>query len=128
MALQKIIHLCVVSFFALVGVLNLLGGVGYVRRPWTAPQVKYYSGEMTVFWGILLLGVALGIFRHNSHVRILAIFLAAICVLTYGWGMVLAPGMEPVGWFLAWLFVLVWLLSGTTRMRFATGKAQAKSA
>jgi hypothetical protein len=128
MALQKIVHLCVVSVFGLVGALNLWYRVGYVRRPWMAPPVRHYSGELTVVLGFLLFGVAYGIFRYNSRARILAIFLAAISVLAYGWSMVVAPGVEPVGWFLAWLLVSVWLLSARTRMRFVTGKAEAKSA
>ena len=125
--MQKVIHLCVVSVFALVGVLNVLDGVRYTLRPWTIP-VRYLRGDVVILEGVLLLAVAFGIYRYSSRVKILAIFLAAICVLTYGWSIVVAPGVEPAGWLLAWLFVLVWLLSGTTRMRFVTGKAQARSA
>jgi hypothetical protein len=128
MLLQKIIHSCVVSFFALVGVLNLLYGVGYVRRPWTTPQVKYYSGEMTVLEGILFLGVALGIFRFNSRVRIIAIIIAALSLSAYGAVTVVMPGVAPAVLSLVWLLVLVWLFYPTVRAKFVVGKHAQKMA
>jgi len=118
----------VVSFFALIGILNLLDGVGYVRRPWTVPHVKYYSGELTVLCGILLLGVAIGLFRFNAYVRIIAIIIAARCVATYGAVAVVMPGVVPAVLSLVWLLVLAWLFYPTVRERFVVGKHDQKMA
>jgi len=127
-ALQKIIHLCVVSVFALVGVLNLLDGVGYVRFPWMAPRVNYHGIGMTVLWGILLLGVALGVYRLSSRVRIIAIVIAVLSVSVYGAFVVVAPGVVPAALLLVWLLVLAWLFYQTVRAKFVAGKHDQKMA
>jgi len=120
-------HIFVASMFALAGVSALLDGLGsaWHLRTVTGP---YFHTELDILEGILFLGVAVGVFRFESRVRIFAIILAGLNTLALGFAMTTAPGLLAGVWFLAWLLVLVWLLSGTTRMRFVTGKAQAKSA
>ncbi len=124
--LRKVIHLCVVSIFALAGADNVRHGVGYIRRPWTIP-VRYHSGEVAVLEGLLFLAVAFGIFRFDSRARIVAIFIAGLFVLLGGAEMFVAPGIGPGGSLLVGLLVLVWLLFPTVRAQFVGGSGHQKT-
>jgi len=123
MKLQKLFHIVVVLVFALDGVSSLLAAAGFA---WHLRTIKgpYFQSEMDLLEGIVLLLVAVGLYRHDARARKLAIVVAALYTLAFGMVLIAVPGVA-LG---SWLLVLLWLLSGTTRAQFIAGKAQAKTA
>src|SRR5208337_1233365 len=123
MKLQKLFHIVVVLVFALDGVSSLLAAAGFA---WHLRTIKgpYFQSEMDLLEGIVLLLVAVGLYRHDARARKLAIVVAALYTLAFGMVLIAVPGVA-LG---SWLLVLLWFLSGTTRAQFIAGKAQAKTA
>lgn len=122
--LQKVLHLAVVSLFALVGAENLVHGFAYIRYPWTAPRVtiNYYPGETSILTGILFLLVAQGIFRSQTWARVTAIVIAGLCAAVMAVVLVKEPSVPAVLMIFVFSLILVWLLLPTVRMKFHIGK------
>jgi hypothetical protein len=120
-------HIFVVSMFALAGVSALLDAMGsaWHLRTVTGP---YFHVELDILEGILFLGVAFGVFRFESRVRVFAIVLAGLNTLALGIVAMTAPGLLAGVWFLAWTLVLLWLFYPTVRAKFVVGKHDQKMA
>jgi hypothetical protein len=120
-------HIFVASMFVLAGVSALLDAIGsaWHLRTVTGP---YFHMELDILEGILFLGVAVGVFRFESRVRIFATVLAGLNTLALGIAVMTAPGILAGVWFLAWMLVLVWLLSSTARAQFHVGSGSQTTA
>jgi hypothetical protein len=125
--LRKIVHGFVALMFALAGVsafLDVMGSAWHLRTVTGA----YFRTELDILEGILFLGVAVGIYRFESRVRIFATILAGLNTLALGIAMITAPGILAGVWFLVWLLVFGWLLSPTVRGQFHFSKVSKTTA
>jgi hypothetical protein len=127
MDLRKLIHIVVVSIFALAGISSMLNSLRFAwkLRAITGP---YFRSELDLLQGIAFLLAAAGIYRFDPRVRIFALLLAGWTLFGVSAGLLIAPGPITILWFLVWLWVLAWLLSSPVRAQFVALKVESKTA
>ena len=124
--MQKLLHILVVSIFALAGISSLLNALGFA---WNLRTIAgpYFRSELSLIEGIAFLLAAAGIYRFDPRVRVFAMILAGLTLLAMSAGLLVAPGPVAILWSIVWLLVFAWLFSSSVRAQFVVAKVQSKT-
>lgn len=127
--LQKVLHILVVLFFALVGIWSVLDGLGFaIGLKVVVKPDRFFQSEMDILFGIACLLAAAGLYRFDRRVRVFAILLTSFMLFVIGMTAILIPGIVMFAWLGLSLLVLIWLLLPTVRAQFAATRRQQKTA
>jgi hypothetical protein len=128
--LQKMLHILVVFFFALQGVVLAWQclAVAFAGLKTALSRDQVYHAMFDFIIAVLFLAVSAGLYRFDPRARFSALVLVGLELLALVLGAL--AGLNPVSllWLAPVILVLTWLLSPPVRAQFLAAEGKAKAA